>query len=458
MTVNSNLSESARHRTNERLGVTLAAFVFIASPTHIWALFTIGNHGVTAAYMGGVALVAFALARLGRAPPIASRLVIGLLLLTAWGVLVGLFQATDDDLAVRGLRHATLFTFSGLVLLGAASARFTWRDFSRVVPPMVFFYGVAVAYGLYQAFARRYDLPFAFLQVHNPTLSTDESGAQAAATVAMSVAYRARASSFFVEPTNYGMYLGYGVGLSFAALEAGGTTAKWGRIGLGLSAIGFASNQSLTALLACGTAVLLNGLRLTLGKRAKRVVLVGSVLAAALLGLAALPGAIDELTVRLTGLSIERSSGRYTALGDVLAAVSEHPQGLGMAGHVTLGSVHNGALVFLAQFGVLGVLIPLAWLYLVAAAWRDSVRATRRGDRAVAGALALASSLLANQVCIWLSSGIINEPLFWTMSGLGLSAAYAVKRNGLQSLEVGSSVASARPRRREMTNLMGVRR
>ena len=431
-------------REHERVGMRLVAFAFAASPLHIWAFFVVGSHGVTAGYLGGVALVGFALMRLGRGAPIARRIVLGLLLLTTWGVIVGVFQSAGDDLAERGLRHAVLFTFSGMVLLGAASARFTWREFSRVVPPMIAVYGVTVAYGLYQTIARRYDLPFAFLQVHNPTLSTDESGAQAAATVAMSVAYRARASSFFVEPTNYGMYLGYGLGISFALVEKGGRLGKWGNAGLALSALGFASNQSLTGMLTCGTAVLLNGARLTLGGRAKRVAMLAGVLATAVAGLMALPGALDELTVRLSGLSIQQSSGRYTALGDVLDAVAENPQGLGMAGHVTLGSVHNGALVFLAQFGVLGALIPATWMLLVAIFWRRSLRATRNGDREVAAALALSSSLLANQVCIWLSSGIINEPVFWLMSGLALGAAYAVRMKWVratQSVEIGDARA-----------------
>lgn len=424
----------------------LIAFAFASAPLHIWAFFTLGGHGVTAGYLGGLALVGFALMRLGRGAPIARRIVLGLRLMTTWGVIVGVFQSAGDDLAERGLRHAVLFTFSGMVLLGAASARFTWWEFSRVVPPMLAVYGVTVAYGLYQAVARRYDLPFAFLQVHNPTLSTDESGAQAAATVAMSVAYRARASSFFVEPTNYGMYLGYGVGISFALVEKGGRLAKWGNAGLALSALGFASNQSLTGMLACGTAVLLNGARLTLGGRAKRVAMLVGVLSTAVAGLMALPGALDELRVRLTGLSIQQSSGRYTALGDVLDAVAENPQGLGMAGHVTLGSVHNGALVFLAQFGVVGALIPATWILLVATFWHQSLRATRNGNREVAAALALSSSLLANQVCIWLSSGIINEPVFWSMSGLGLGAAYAVRMKWVQSTQPVESADAGAPR------------
>jgi hypothetical protein len=435
----------------------LVAFAFAAAPCHIWAFFTFGGHGVTAGYLGGVALVGFALRRMGRGAPIARRIVAGLLVLTAWGVIVGLFQPGGGDLAERGLRHATLFVFSVMVLLGAASVRFTWREFSRVVPPILAVYGITVAYGLYQAIARRYDLPFAFLQVHNPTLSTDESGAQAAATVAMSVAYRARASSFFVEPTNYGMYLGYGVGISFALVEMGGRLGKWGNAGLALSALGFASNQSLTGMLACGTAVLLNGARLALGGRAKRVVTLVGVLAAAIAGLMALPGALAELTVRLTGLSIEQSSGRYTALGDVLEAVSESPQGLGMAGHVTLGSVHNGALVFLAQFGFLGALIPATWIVLVVLGWRRSLRATRNGDREVAAALALSSSLLANQVCIWLSSGIINELMFWSMSGLALAAGYAARMNGLQS-QSGMVPADVRRATFRQVGSMGVKR
>lgn len=428
---------------SERVGMRLVAFAFAASPLHIWAFFTLGGHGATAGYLGGVALVGFGMIRGGKAAPNAHRIVLGLLALTAWGVMVGLFQATSEDLAERGVRHAVLFMFSAMVLLGAASARFTWREFARVVPAMLMVYGIVVAYGLYQAFARRYDLPFAFLQVHNPTLSTDESGAQAAATVAMSVAYRARASSFFVEPTNYGMYLGYGVGLSFALLEMGGGLAKWGGAGLALSAVGFASNQSLTGLLACGTAVLLNGLRLMLGGRAKRVAILVVVLLAAVVGLMALPGAFDELTVRLTGLSIQQSSGRYTALGDVLDAITESPQGLGMAGHVTLGSVHNGALVFLAQFGFLGLAIPVTWATLVVITWRRALRATRKGEREVAAALALSSSLLANQVCIWLSSGIINEPVFWAMSGLGLAAAFAVRMKWVQAPPQASGVPTS---------------
>ena len=340
-----------------------------------------------------------------------------------WGVLVALPTSETPRQYERVLNHSCLFVFSGCVLAFAGLTRFQRDDFRCFLPSVKWVYAVVVLYAVYQTFGRRYGWPYSFLDVNNRSLSTDailEGYQPGASQLGTESTYASRASSFFVEPTNLGMYLGYGAAVSFGLIERGDRWAREGYRGLLLTGIGFAANQSLTGLLAIGVVVGINLVRLLLIRRVTRFRLILSLLVITFLGLLLVPGAFEAIRDRVLGLSIDDSSGRFTALPMVMDVFTRQPLGLGIGNHGLLfESIHNGLLLFLVQFGVLAFLVPACWIHRMCTSFLSSVRsrqATDEGWRYV-----FTMSLLAVHFCTWASSGLMYEPINWCLSGFAFA-------------------------------------
>ncbi|MFY3743828.1 hypothetical protein ACOQFB_07960 [Anaeromyxobacter sp. Red801] len=362
-----------------------------------------------------------------------------------YGLTLGILQSATQDGAGRALRHGLLFGFAFLTMTAAASVRFSWKSFDRLIPALGLCYVLVIVYGVYQVFARRNGWPYAFLTVTNPSLAEETGGVQAGAFSDASWVYVSRASSFFVEPTNFGMFLGYGTAISLAVLERGGKYTRWGTVGLALTGAGFAANQSLTAVLVCGAVLCLAAARAALLASATRVAAMVVAITAAAAIMSALPGVGEMIGGRLADLSVEQSSGRFSSLPRVLSALEERPLGWGFAGHAWLGEmIHNGVLIFLVMFGFAGLLLPVVWVLWILRAWKRSVALARVRDADSSAAAALASALLTVQLAVWSASGILHEPMFWALSGLALGAGHFARE---ASARVPGDVVHARWRR-----------
>jgi hypothetical protein len=402
----------------DKIGEWLVALTLVAAPTHIWSLVDVKNQGVTLGILVGGAIAWLAWARRDEMPSGIRNLALGGLALGLWGLYLGVTTGEPSAWV-----QWSLYCFCWVVLAGGATIRLSEEGLERVTSLVSVPFLLVIVYGAYQTFARRYDWPFAFLAVTNPGHSTDPTmpGFQPGAGGEAALEYVARASSFFVEPTNFGMYLAYAFAFSLALVESPGRARVLGYLGFVLAAVGLASNQSLTALGTCSAVLAAYLGRTLLARSARRAGLVLAGIGIAIVGIALLPDALDSLLERLLKLSIEESSGRFVAIPIVIDAIAQRPLGYGFGGHAFVDSLHNGVLVLLMDLGLAGLLVPAAITTLAGVAWWSSVKADRAGRSEDAGLRVLGYALPLVHVAILFSSGLVFDPFYWSLTGMGLA-------------------------------------
>lgn len=415
----------------DRVGIGLLVAAFAVAPLEIWALFTVGGHGVTllhcvALLFAGLSVVRWR--RLAALPTLATYL---LLVMLAWGVVAATLQVARPDLG-RSLRNALLFALSLAAYAGASTVRLDWGRLRRWWRPGTWVYAGTVLFAVYQTFARRYSLPLAFLPITNPSFATDPShlGVQHGATAAAAGwgEYFFRAAGTFSEPSALGRYLAYGLAVSLALTVLGGTARRTGFLGAALAAAGLLANGSLNGLLAylaVGAAFVCTlAVRLEL-RNLFRFALAAGVFG--LLGVALAPNVVAMVVERLATLSVDDSSGRFTQLPFVWSLVIQRPWGAGIAGVPWANEIHSGLMLYVVQYGVLGALPPLLWLGSLALGlhtlmWRGAAREARAG-------LTMAITFLAAHLASWVSAGALHDPFPWIASGFafGVVAASAAQ-------------------------------
>lgn len=417
------ISPSSTATEPDRAGMLLLGLAIATAPLDIWALFRVGSHGVTATHLVAMLAWAFALLRARRMSATAAFVLYCLLVLLTWGVVSAYLQPAYVPSLARTMRNATLFVLMFGAFAGASTVRLDLTRGGAGLKIGILAYALIVPYTLYQAVARQRQWPLAYLRVTNPTYKTDmfEEGLQAGAGGAARGwgNYWMRASATFSEPSYLGQYLAYGLIASLALVALGGRHTRFGVIGVGLVTAGLIANQSLTGLLAFGVVAVVLGIPLMFQIRVGTLLRLGAAIAVMIvIALRLFPSNFQDIANRIGNLSVANSSGRFEALPVVLRMLRETPWGTGLSGVPVGQDVHNGVLLLVLQFGVIGILLPVLWAAAIVAGMVILIARRRKLSAPSRAALAASTGFLAVQLAAWFSSGEMRHTIVWVMSGV----------------------------------------
>jgi hypothetical protein len=207
--------------------------------------------------------------------------------------------------------------------------------------------------------------------------------------------------------------------------------ARRGIMGVALMTLGLIANQSLTGLLAFAVVAAVMGIPLV--AQARFTTLLSLALAVAVMivvSVKSFPAVFQDIAGRLARLSVANSSGRFDALPMVWRTFRERPWGTGLSG-IPLGQdVHNGVLLLVLQFGIIGLLLPLLWIVAIAVGGLIVVVERRRLEAGERSALMASTGFLAVQLASWFSSGEMRHTIVWILSG----AAFATLGRAIEQL------------------------
>jgi hypothetical protein len=344
------------------------------------------------------------------------------LVLITWGLVMALITADVEALSGRPLRYAILLLLVTGSCVAASTVPISWATFRQDFRPAIVGFTIVAIYGIYQGIARLYDLPLAFLPVTNPSFETDiyKAGYQHGYSGAQLGwgDYFARASATFSEPAYFGRYLAIGLAVSIALLQLPGRNRRAGGIGLLLLLAAMVANRSLTGVASYCVVIAVATFPLLLRLKFKTLLqIVGAALAVAGVSLIFFRSLAEPLIHRLASLSVRDSSGRFEMLPLAVRSFVDHPLGQGLGTTPHAGELHNAIMLLALQFGIVGLLLPLAWTLAITYGLADLVRNISRSETVRAGTL-ISVSMLALQLASWAGGGILYDPLPWVLAGI----------------------------------------
>jgi hypothetical protein len=281
---------------------------------------------------------------------------------TLFSVTVGVFQHVPmmSIVSQSALQLLSIFFAAGVAALD-------WRKhLMTLTKAMVTFSVPAVLYGIYQLLARPAHMAYAFLPVTNQQAHAD-GGLQRG--WGKDPFYRA--SSFFVEPSDYGYYC-----LWLLVLGLSASKGKWRYGAIGLAFAGILSAQSLSGVLGIGVILVIYVLSNPISLQVLRQVAI-AVLFCAMSVFAVqplIPQAFAKFSLRIEqalSLNSEADSGRVDHLPACWAIISDAPVwGHGLA---SINSADENGIdvtsisyaLLLMERGTVGTIFFLApWLLL----------------------------------------------------------------------------------------------
>lgn len=374
--------------------------------TYAYTLFDVANrHSVTLLLVASVVL-SFKLIRPRSWTPL--LLLLPVIISTLFGVL----RSQLDNSDWRPWTHA-LQQFA-CVGVAVGSACLPWNaEFKRFRRLFVVLGVVVTVYGVYQVFARMYGLPLAFLPVTNLQQETSD-GLQRGAAFGSGL-FR-RASSVFVEPTDFGLF-----GSWLFCFGLGGSTLAQGFWPLAISLTILLASQSLGAFIGF---VLAGGFYLVFIRRLHRIGLSLIIAVVVIVAFAqAGPEEFQAFSTRV-GYALEfdrqADSGRVMRIPHNLEVVSQDPivgHGLGRIRDAEPEGVTAGLLVLLIERGAIGTALYLIPFLMIG--WR-LVRYLRRDDEKHRVALLL---YLVNLYALLGWFAALYFPPFWLCLGFCLHVA-----------------------------------